>query len=54
MSECRGLPFHVQEHQFTIPRVADLLKEAGSTFLGFRDTGAATFAQMYQFWIQKN
>jgi 2-polyprenyl-3-methyl-5-hydroxy-6-metoxy-1,4-benzoquinol methylase len=81
MSECRDLLFHVQEHQFTIPQIAEFLGEAGFTFLGFEtpartsylrrfpdDRAAtdlanwaafeaenpATFAQMYQFWIQKN
>lgn len=81
LSECRDLLFHVQEHQFTIPQIADFLAEAGFTFLGFEtpartsylrrfpddraatdlanwaafeDENPATFAQMYQFWIQKN
>lgn len=81
MSECRDLLFHVQEHQFSIPQIANFLNEIGFTFLGFEtparagylrrfpDDGAATdlanwamfeaenpptFAQMYQFWIQKN
>ena len=80
MSECRDLLFHVQEHQFSIPQIADFLRESGFTFLGFEtpartgylrrfpeDTDAtdlanwatfeaenpSTFAQMYQFWIQK-
>lgn len=79
-SECRDLLFHVQEHQFSIPQIADFLREAGFTFLGFEtparssylrrfpeDRAAtnlanwatfeaenpATFATMYQFWIQK-
>ena len=81
MSECRDLLFHVQEHQFSIPQIADVLRESGFTFLGFETparTGylrrfpgnraatdlanwavfesenPSTFAQMYQFWIQKN
>ena len=81
MSECRDLLFHVQEHQFTIPQIADFLAQAGFTFLGFETSARAnylrrfpddraatnlanwaifenenpaTFAQMYQFWIQKN
>ena len=80
MSECRDLLFHVQEHQFTIPQIADVLSEMGFTFLGFETSARssylrrfpddraatnlvnwavfenenpATFAQMYQFWIQK-
>ena len=31
----RDLVFHVQEHQFTIPEIADLLDRKGLTFLGF-------------------
>lgn len=81
MSECRDLLFHVQEHQFSIPQIADFLRENGFTFLGFETPARAgylrrfpgdraaidlanwaayeaenpsTFAQMYQFWIQKN
>lgn len=81
ISECRDLLFHVQEHQFSIPQIADFLRENGFTFLGFESparTGylrrfpgdraatnlanwatfeaenPSTFAQMYQFWIQKN
>ncbi|MEW6769462.1 MAG: methyltransferase domain-containing protein [Pseudomonadota bacterium] len=81
MSEFRDLLFHVQEHQFTIPQIAGILKDLGFTFLGFEtlvrnayikrfpdDPNAvslgnwhvfetenpATFAAMYQFWIQKN
>lgn len=79
-SECRDLLFHVQEHQFSIPQIADFLREGGFAFLGFEtparssylrrfpeDRAAtnlanwatfeaenpATFATMYQFWIQK-
>lgn len=81
MSECRDLLFHVQEHQFSIPQIADFLRENGFAFLGFEtpartgylrrfpgDRAAidlanwamfeaenpSTFAQMYQFWIQKS
>jgi tetratricopeptide (TPR) repeat protein/SAM-dependent methyltransferase len=35
MSGCRDLLFHVQEHQFTIPQVADNLRELGLEFMGF-------------------
>jgi SAM-dependent methyltransferase len=34
-SECRDLLFHVQEHQFSIPQIAEFLAEAGFKFLGF-------------------
>jgi SAM-dependent methyltransferase len=35
MSECRDLLFHVQEHQFTIPKIRTLLADAGLMFIGF-------------------
>ena len=35
LSECRDLLFHVQEHQFTIPQIADALKALGLKFIGF-------------------
>lgn len=36
-SELRDLVFHVQEHQFTVPGLADLLACHGLDFLGFAD-----------------
>ncbi len=38
MSECRDLLFHVQEHQFTIPQIKDLLEDLNLEFLGFQKT----------------
>jgi hypothetical protein len=35
LSECRDLLFHVQEHRFTVPRIAQFLSENGLVFLGF-------------------
>ena len=35
VSACRDLLFHVQEHRFTIPQIADCLGELGLNFLGF-------------------
>lgn len=35
-SECRDLLFHVQEQQFTLPRIKAFLAEEGLTFLSFR------------------
>lgn len=35
VSECRDLLFHVQEHHYTLPMIADLLHELGLRFLGF-------------------
>lgn len=35
MSGCRDLLFHVQEHRFTIPRIAEALERLGLEFLGF-------------------
>jgi SAM-dependent methyltransferase len=38
LSECRDLLFHVQEHRFTIPRIAEFITQNGLTFLGFENT----------------
>ena len=35
LEECRDLLFHVQEHRFTIPQIADRVSELGLEFLGF-------------------
>ena len=35
MSECRDLLFHVQEHQHTLPEIAEFLAEQNLQFLGF-------------------
>ena len=35
MHECRDLLFHVQEHRFTIPRIANALDSLGLTFVGW-------------------
>lgn len=35
LSECRDLIFHVQEHRFTIPRIAAALADLDLRFLGF-------------------
>lgn len=35
LSECRDLLFHVQEHNHTIPEIAQFLSETGLEFLGF-------------------
>lgn len=40
-SGCRDMLFHVQEHHFTIPRIAAALDELGLEFLAF-DTDGAT------------
>jgi cyclopropane fatty-acyl-phospholipid synthase-like methyltransferase len=34
-SSCRDLLFHVQEHQFTLPQIAECLKQLDLVFLGF-------------------
>jgi Tfp pilus assembly protein PilF/2-polyprenyl-3-methyl-5-hydroxy-6-metoxy-1,4-benzoquinol methylase len=79
-SACRDLLFHVQEQQFTLPRIQAFLSDQGLTLIGlacpaepeyrrrFPDDPAmrdldnwqayerdnpATFANMYQFWVQK-
>lgn len=43
LSETRDLLFHVQEHRFTLPRIAEMLDGLGLRFLGFHnlmDAGA--------------
>jgi SAM-dependent methyltransferase len=35
LSECRDLLFHVQEHCFTLPQIAQFLAESDLVFLGF-------------------
>jgi SAM-dependent methyltransferase len=34
-SQCRDMIFHVQEHQFTLPQIAERLREFGLSFVGF-------------------
>jgi len=35
LSSCRDLLFHVQEHRFTLPQIANALEKMGLTFIGF-------------------
>jgi 2-polyprenyl-3-methyl-5-hydroxy-6-metoxy-1,4-benzoquinol methylase/Flp pilus assembly protein TadD len=35
LSECRDLLFHVQEHRFSIPQLAEIIDRLGLVFLGF-------------------
>lgn len=42
LSECRDLLFHVQEHRFTIPQIAEALDELGLEFVGFELDDART------------
>jgi ubiquinone/menaquinone biosynthesis C-methylase UbiE len=35
LSECRDLLFHVQEHRFTLPQIANALEKLGLKFIGF-------------------
>ena len=37
LNGCRDLIMHVQEHQFTLPQIADCLEQLGLRFLGFED-----------------
>ena len=39
LEECRDLLFHVQEHRFTLPQIAEVLDELGLEFVGFELTG---------------
>jgi 2-polyprenyl-3-methyl-5-hydroxy-6-metoxy-1,4-benzoquinol methylase len=47
MSECRDLLFHVQEHQFSIPQIADFLRESGFTFLGFETPARTNYLRRF-------
>jgi SAM-dependent methyltransferase len=47
LSGCRDLLFHVQEHRFTLPRIAALLADLGLVFLGFELPDAAV-AERYR------
>ena len=40
LSGCRDMLFHVQEHRFTVPRIAAALDKLGLTFLAFETDGA--------------
>lgn len=42
LSGCRDLVFHVEEHRFTLPRIAAVLVDLGLAFIGFEwpDAGA--------------
>lgn len=46
-SECRDLLFHVQEHQFSIPQIADFLTQSGFTFLGFETPSRTSYLQRF-------
>jgi hypothetical protein len=35
LNECRDLLFHVEEHRFTLPQIADFIAANGLQFLGF-------------------
>jgi SAM-dependent methyltransferase len=47
-SACRDLLFHVQEHQLTIPQIADFLDKNGLAFLGFE----VDVANLHRFALQ--
>lgn len=38
LEECRDLLFHVQEHRFTLPQIAEILDELGLEFVGLQLT----------------
>ena len=39
LPECRDMLFHVQEHRFTLPRIAACIAELGLEFIGFEHSG---------------
>ena len=48
-SECRDLLFHVQEHNLSLPQIADFIGANALTFLGFEGcaTGYQRYAQLF-------
>ena len=50
MSGCRDLLFHVQEHQFTLPRIEEALVRLGLRFCGFEPPDAS----LLQFFSRAN
>jgi 2-polyprenyl-3-methyl-5-hydroxy-6-metoxy-1,4-benzoquinol methylase/tetratricopeptide (TPR) repeat protein len=47
MSEFRDLLFHVQEHQFSLPQIADIIKDLGFTFLGFETQARVAYLKRF-------
>ena len=49
ISECRDLLFHVQEHNLSLPQIADVLAANALTFLGFEGcaSGYQRYAQLF-------
>lgn len=45
LSGCRDLLFHVQEHRFTVPQIADAIAALGLDFLGFEALDAGTITK---------
>ena len=48
-SRCRDMLFHVQEHQFTLPEIAEFLRQNQLSFLGFDLHGGALQAFRQRF-----
>ena len=40
LEECRDLLFHVEEHHFTLPQIAEILDGLGLEFVGFQLSGS--------------
>ena len=49
ISECRDLLFHVQEHNLSLPQIADFIAANALTFLGFEGCAAGyqRYAKLY-------
>ena len=48
MSGCRDLLFHVQEHRFSLPQIADMIRRLGLEFAGFEFADAGISAARYR------
>lgn len=48
MSGCRDLLFHVQEHRFRLPQIAEMIRRLGLEFAGFEFADAGISAARYR------
>jgi hypothetical protein len=54
LDECRDMVMHVQEHQFTLPRIAECLDQLGLTFLGFQCYDQATWNRFREMFPERD
>ncbi|MBF0358334.1 MAG: class I SAM-dependent methyltransferase, partial [Magnetococcales bacterium] len=54
LSECRDLLFHVQEHRFTLPQIAEALQNLGLEFLGFELQDSQVMKKFVKLYPEKD